>query len=79
MLTPASAAEVKAGLESKSRLSKFLQAREYRKSAKEALRFVKVTLAHHITQQTNVSHGLMNYRPFQTELKMRCSDKGRWD
>jgi len=35
------AAEIKAGLKSKSGLSKFLQAREYRKSAKEALRFVK--------------------------------------
>jgi len=35
------AAEVKEGLEWKSGLPKFLQAREYRKSAKEALRFVK--------------------------------------
>lgn len=51
-LNPVSAAEIKAGLESKSGLSKFLQAREYRKSAKEALRFVKVTLAYHIAQET---------------------------
>jgi hypothetical protein len=52
VLSPVSAAEIKAGLESKSGLSKFLQAREYRKSAKEALRFVKVTPAYHIAQET---------------------------
>jgi hypothetical protein len=51
VLSPVSAAEIKAGLESKSGLSKFLQAREYRKSAKEALRFVKVTPAYHIAQE----------------------------
>jgi hypothetical protein len=52
VLNPVSAAEAKAGLESKSGLlSKFLQARKYRKSAKEALRFVKVTLAYHIAQE----------------------------
>jgi hypothetical protein len=50
-LIPVSAAEIKAGLETKSGLSKFLQAREYRKSAKEALRFIKVTLAHHVAQE----------------------------
>jgi len=46
------AAEIKAGLDSKIGLSKFLQAREYRKFAKEALRFVKVTLAYHNAQET---------------------------
>jgi hypothetical protein len=51
-LTPVSAAEIKAGLDSKIGLSKFLQAREYRKFAKEALRFVKVTLAYHNAQET---------------------------
>jgi hypothetical protein len=35
------AAEIRVGLESKSGFSKFLQAREYRKSAKAALQFVK--------------------------------------
>ena len=39
------AADIKAGLESKKGLSKFLQAREYRRQAKEALQFVKVILA----------------------------------
>ena len=51
-LSPVSATEIKAGLEAKSGFSKYLQAREYRKFAKEALRFVKVTLAYHIAQET---------------------------
>ena len=49
ILSPVSAADIKAGLESKSGLSKYLQAREYRKFAKEALRFVKVTTILRIT------------------------------
>ena len=64
----ASATEVRVALESKSGLSRFLQAREYRKRAKEALRFVKVW---HITShRTNVSHELTISRPSQTELEM---------
>lgn len=64
-----SAAEIRQGLESKSGLSKFLQARQYRKSAKEALRFVKVW--HITTHGNNVSHELSISRPSLTELEMQ--------
>ena len=26
----------------------------------------------------NISHDVVNHRPFQTELEMRCSDRGHW-
>ena len=61
-----SAAEISHELESKSGLSKFLQAREYRKSAKEALRFARVW---RITSHgNNISHELTISRPSPTEL-----------
>lgn len=50
--TPVSATETKAGLELKTGIPKFLQAREYKKFAKDALRFVKVALEYHIAQET---------------------------
>ena len=46
-LTPIRAEEIKAGLKSKNIFSRFLKTRDYRKSAEEALRFVKVSLTHH--------------------------------
>jgi hypothetical protein len=45
--TPFSATEIREGLESKSVLSRFLQAREFKKAANDAFQFVKVTLAHY--------------------------------
>lgn len=36
---------MKVGLDSKSGISKFLHAREYRKAARDAYRFAKVTFA----------------------------------
>ena len=45
------ATEIRAGLESKNGFSRYLQAREYVKSAGEALQFFKVTLIYHIAQE----------------------------
>ena len=42
MLTSYSAKEIKLGLESKSGLSKYLQARQYRAAVRDAYRFTKV-------------------------------------
>jgi hypothetical protein len=65
-LTFVSAAEISRGLESKSGFSKFLQAREYRKSAKEALRFARVW---RITSHgNNISYELTISRPSPTAL-----------
>jgi hypothetical protein len=44
MLTSYSAKEIKLGLESKSGLSKFLQARQYRAAVRDAYRFTKVAI-----------------------------------
>ncbi|KAI0274582.1 hypothetical protein BGY98DRAFT_54401 [Russula aff. rugulosa BPL654] len=77
VLSPISATEINAGLESKTGLSKLLQAREYRKSAKEAPFCQGHSCVSHCTGN-NISHDVVNYRPFQTELEMRYSDGGHW-
>jgi hypothetical protein len=70
-----STTEIQSGLGSKKGISKFLQAREYCKSAKDALRFVEVTShardgRHHLLTMT-IS------RPCLAEQRTICSDKGR--
>jgi hypothetical protein len=73
---PVSASEIREGLESKTGITRFLQAREYKKAAKEALRFVKVTHTYRIGDP--FSHDLVICRPSLTELRMTCSGRGRW-
>jgi len=76
-LTPISASDVREGLESKSGLSKYLRAQEFKRIAKDALQFVKVPLALHRTGN-NVSHDLMISRPYPTEPRVKCSGRGQW-
>jgi len=60
------------GLESKRGLPRYLQAREYRKAAKDTLKFVKVAPAHCLKQGFSYPR-----RRSQTELEMPRSDKAR--
>jgi hypothetical protein len=66
--TYGSARETKDGLDSKSGISKFRQAREYRRAAKNAYRFAKVAFAFDISYR--VSH-YRHRRVYQKEAETK--------
>lgn len=77
--TTISATEIRASLESKSGLSRFLHAREYRKFA-EDLASSPVCRGHSRTSHRtgDISHYLMISRPSPTELRIKPLGRGRW-
>jgi hypothetical protein len=76
--THLSSTEIRAGLGSRRGLSRFIQAREYGKATKDALRFVEVIHNHTSHRQQLFLTISWSSRPSPPEFKMKGSGNGLW-
>ena len=79
LLTSSSAREMKEGLDSKSGISKFKHAREYRRASRDAYRYAKVTFARDFSYRISYYfyHSLHRTEP-GTKLSFTASQVYHW-